>query len=60
MTSLEQALYDFVLGRDYPAPLVDLVESAQKARKKIWGHRSNELVIAERKRILKTHVRKKR
>ena len=60
MTSLEQALFDFVLGRDYPAPLVDLVESAQKARKKIWGHRSNELVIAERKRILKTHVRKKR
>ncbi len=60
MTILEQQMYDFVLGRDYPRPIVDLVESAQQARQKIWGHRDHELVIAEQARILKTHVSKKR
>jgi deoxyribodipyrimidine photo-lyase len=44
---------------DYPKPLVDLEESGKSARNKIWGHRKNELVKKEKKRILNTHVRKK-
>lgn len=45
------------IGKDYPAPVVDALEAAKAARKRIWGHRSNPLVQAERQRILSTHTR---
>lgn len=45
------------IGKDYPSPLIDLKVSTQKAKDKIWGHRKNELVKEEKKRILETHVR---
>jgi deoxyribodipyrimidine photo-lyase len=60
MTLMEQNLYQVVLDRDYPLPVVSLEESGKKARAKIWGHRKNELVREENKRILTTHVRKKK
>jgi deoxyribodipyrimidine photo-lyase len=47
----------FLLGRDYPYPIVNLEASGKLARAKIWGHRKNELVKMENQRILKTHVR---
>ena len=59
MTKMEQAFYGVNIGEDYPAPLVDLAESGKKARKKVWGHRGNELVKREKVRILNTHTRKK-
>lgn len=58
MTEMEQEFCGVVIGRDYPAPLVDLVESGRAARAKIWGHRADPLVRAEKKRIVATHVRK--
>jgi deoxyribodipyrimidine photo-lyase len=58
MTFMEQKLYNFQLGEAYPHPIVDLEESAKKAREKIWGHRQNKIVQEEKKRILKTHTRR--
>ncbi|MEL6558965.1 MAG: deoxyribodipyrimidine photo-lyase [Bacteroidota bacterium] len=43
----------------YPHPIVDLTASGKAARAKIWGHRKNEKVKAERKRIIETHTRNK-
>ena len=47
----------FQLGVDYPYPIVNLEASGKLARSKIWGHRKDEMVKMENKRILQTHVR---
>jgi len=57
MTGMEQQLCGFKMGRDYPHPVVDLQESAKKARSKIWGHRKNLTVKKESNRILAMHTR---
>ena len=57
MTILEQQLYRFKIGEDYPAPIIDITQSAKIARDKIWGHRKTDLVRQERKRIITTHTR---
>ncbi|MEM6964754.1 MAG: deoxyribodipyrimidine photo-lyase [Bacteroidota bacterium] len=56
MTTMEQQLYNFHLGKNYPLPIVDLKATAKTAREKIWSHRSNPLVKQEAKRILYKHV----
>ena len=58
MSSLEQEFCGVRIGKDYPHPIVDLEESGRRARNKIWGHRKNELVQQEKKRILSTHTRR--
>jgi len=60
MSVLEQQFCGVILGKDYPLPIVDLKESAKKARDKIWGHKKHPMVEMEKKRILNTHVNKKR
>ena len=55
MTDLEQSLYDLVLGKDYPLPIVDLTESARHARDRLWSYRERDDVKAEAKRILYRH-----
>ncbi|MEQ8909473.1 MAG: deoxyribodipyrimidine photo-lyase [Vicingaceae bacterium] len=57
LSEMEQSLYQLKLGEDYPYPIVNLEESGQKARKKIWGHRAHPKVKAEKARILKKHTR---
>ncbi len=59
MTLMEQEVYDCVLGKQYPSPIVDLEISGKEARERIWGHRKKMSVQKERKRILNKHVRKK-
>ncbi|MEM1323731.1 MAG: deoxyribodipyrimidine photo-lyase [Bacteroidota bacterium] len=59
MTAMEHQFYGITIGKDYPAPIVDLEESAKKARDKIWGHRGHRTVKREGQRILKTHTRRK-
>lgn len=59
MTDMEQSFVGMTLGKDYDHPLVNLEESGSLARKKIWGHRSNQEVKVENKRILKTHTRQR-
>lgn len=57
MTELDQAFCGVRIGEDYPLPLFDLEESAKSARLKIYGHRKNELVQKEKKRIIRVHTR---
>ena len=45
------------LNLNYPKPKVDLQTSAKAARARIWGHRKNEKVKAEKARILTLHTR---
>lgn len=60
MTDMDQAFCGVIIGKHYPAPIVDLQESGKKARTKIWGHRKNEAVKKDSKRILATHTRANR
>lgn len=60
MSAMEQTLYGVEIGKDYPAPLVDLEESGKRARTNIWSHRKDERVRQENKRILLTHTRRKK
>ena len=55
MTILDRQLYN--IPTDFIEPLVDVVEVAKQARKKIWGHRRNKEVRIESKRIVVTHTR---
>jgi len=56
MSELEQTMYDLNIGRDYPKPVVDVIGSAQVARKKIWSFRKRPEVQKEKKKILNRHV----
>ncbi len=55
ITQMEKEMMD--LHFDYKAPLVDLMATGKIARAKIWGHRNNDLVKKENKRIVITHTR---
>jgi len=59
MTLMDQQLIGLTIGKDYPMPIVDLKDSAAAARDKIYGHRKDKKVKAERIRILDTHTRRK-
>lgn len=59
MSLIEQQLYGVIIGKDYPAPIVDIENSGKAARTSIWGHRKNDIVKQENKRILYTHTRRK-
>jgi deoxyribodipyrimidine photo-lyase len=56
LSELEQAMYGFTLGKDYPKPIVDLNQSAKSARDKIWSYRKTPQVQKGKKQILETHV----
>lgn len=60
MSLLEQSFCGVTIGEDYPAAIVDLKTSARIARDKIWTHRKHPAVHVEKKRIVSTHVNKKR
>lgn len=57
MSLMEQQMLGFIIGKDYPFPIVDIENAVKVARKNIWGHKSNDLVRQENKRILATHCR---
>lgn len=59
MSTEEQALCRVQIGTDYPFPIIELALAARHAREAIWGHRKNDEVKAEGKRILITHARKR-
>lgn len=58
ISPMEQEMIGFRIGEHYPAPIVDLKESAAKARKKVWGHRAHPKVKEEKLRILAVHTRR--
>ncbi|MEM0941893.1 MAG: deoxyribodipyrimidine photo-lyase [Bacteroidota bacterium] len=57
MTEMDQTRCGVEIGKDYPLPVVDLQKSGKNARNKIWGHRKNQTVKEDSKRILATHTR---
>ncbi len=60
MTDMEQELYDFKLGVDYPNPIVNLNITRKKASDTLWELRNNITVKKEAKRILDKHTLPKR
>ncbi len=60
MSLMEQTFCGVTMGEDYPHPIVDLKISAKKARDKIWGHKKHPAVLAEKQRLLATHVNNSR
>ena len=54
---MEQLLYGFTPGHDYPLPVVDLKTAAEQARERLWGQRQERDVQLEGMRILAKHVR---
>lgn len=56
MTEMDKAI-DGMEDYSYPEPIVDLQSSAKKARIKIWGHKKDKQVVAEKARIITTHTR---
>jgi len=57
MTALDIAFNKVQIN--YPAPVVDLVESGRRAKEKIWGFKKTPKVRAENRRIVEVHVRTK-
>jgi len=60
MSLMDQTFSNVFIGKNYPAPIVDLNASGKLARKKIWSHRKEILVKQETERILFTHTRNNR
>ncbi len=57
MTTMDQEFCGVHIGKDYPAPLVDLQSSMKSATEKIYGHKKNEMVQQEKQRIVVTHTK---
>jgi deoxyribodipyrimidine photo-lyase len=57
MTLLDQSFCETIIGKDYPAPIINLEKTGKVARDKIWGHRSDLLVKQENRRIVQTHIK---
>ena len=57
MSLMEQKIIGVIIGKDYPFPIVDIAQAGKVARKNIWGHKTNETVKQENKRILAIHCR---
>lgn len=53
---LEQDFSGFKPGQTYPLPIVDIKEAGKAARKKLWSFRKQEIVKAEKQRILAKHT----
>ncbi len=54
--SLEQQFFETVIGRDYPAPVVDLPTAYRYARDQLWAIKKSEAAIREGRRIKERHV----
>ena len=56
MTPLEEQLYDFRLGVDYPKPIVDINVNRKRASDILWKMKSDPEVRTENRRILSKHT----
>jgi deoxyribodipyrimidine photo-lyase len=57
VTPMEEVMFNFQLGRDYPYPIVDIKDSSKQSRDSLWAWRDREDVQNENQRILRRHVR---
>ena len=53
---LEALRIGFEIGKHYPAPIVDTVQTGKRARDLFWSLRKDPIVKEETKRILKIHA----
>lgn len=60
LTAMDQSLYGVHIGKDYPAPIIEVNAAAKVARELIWGHRQHPLVKQAAANILITHTRQKK
>lgn len=60
MTYLEQKMYNFQLGKDYPKPIVQIRSAKDEKIKLLWSIKKSEESKAFNKLILKKHVSEKR
>ena len=56
ITPIEEELYGFSLGKDYPRPIVELQSAAKHASTKLWGMKKKASVREESRRILSKHT----
>jgi len=56
MSLMEQNLYDVIIGKDYPYPIVDIEATRKFASDEVWRFRKTDAVKKEGSRILKKHV----
>ncbi|WP_241124164.1 cryptochrome/deoxyribodipyrimidine photo-lyase family protein [Cognataquiflexum nitidum] len=56
ITGLEQLIFGFELGRDYPFPIVEPEISGKIARDQLWEAQRDEEVVKFSKKILKKHT----
>jgi deoxyribodipyrimidine photo-lyase len=57
LTEMEQKLYDFCPGKDYPLPVVNFLDTAKQSVAKIFSLRKTTSVQMENTRIKKLHIR---
>jgi deoxyribodipyrimidine photo-lyase len=55
LTPLEQGMYRFQLGRDYPAPLIDFAEETAKNKDRYWQLRRSSAVQQELPTVWERH-----
>ncbi len=53
---MEEKLYSFKLGKNYPKPIVDLKKTYKHASQELWKLKANPIVKKESIRILKKHT----
>ncbi|MBC8109811.1 MAG: deoxyribodipyrimidine photo-lyase/cryptochrome family protein, partial [Verrucomicrobia bacterium] len=56
MNEAEQAANQCLIGKDYPAPIVDFAVSNKVAKEKLYAHKKEPTVKKEKERILQQHV----
>ena len=56
ITAMEETLYQFKLGEQYPQPIIDVMESGKFAREKLFKVSSGEMARNESQKVLKKHT----
>ncbi|MES2864285.1 MAG: deoxyribodipyrimidine photo-lyase [Bacteroidota bacterium] len=56
MNEMEQQFYNCEIGKDYPAPIVNIEETRKYASDIVWSFRKKEEVKQEGKRIIEKHT----
>ena len=56
MTSMDQSFCGIIIGKDYPSPIVDIVQTRKYASDMLWAMKDYPIVIGESLRILGKHT----
>ena len=60
ITPMEEVLYNFKIGDNYPPRILDISQCRKQALNKLYGKRKEELTKTEKQRILDVHTLKRR